>query len=63
MLRLPGSGMTSEELQAFADQASSLYRVAGLKRKPDGSVRPLFDAKFPLKTIQGTDPMHDSPDS
>jgi len=53
MLRWPGSQKTAAELQYVANQASSLYRVAGVKRKPDGSVRYLFDAKFPLKTIQG----------
>jgi hypothetical protein len=53
MLRWPGSQKTPAELQDVADQAGSLYRVAGAKRKPDGSVRYVFDAKFPLKTIQG----------
>ena len=53
MLRLPESQMTAEELRSFSDQANSFYRVAAKKRKPDGSVRLLFDAKFPLKTIQG----------
>jgi retron-type reverse transcriptase len=53
MLRWPGSQKTAAELQYIANQAGSLYRVAGTKRKPDGSVRYLFDAKFPLKTIQG----------
>ena len=53
MLRWPGCQKSPAELQRVADQANSLYRVAGVKRKPDGTVRHLFDAKFPLKTIQG----------
>jgi retron-type reverse transcriptase len=53
MLRWPGSQKTPGELLYVADQASSLYRAAGAKRKADGSVRHIFDAKFPLKTIQG----------
>ena len=53
MLRWPGCRKTPAELQYVADRASCLYRVAGAKRKPDGSVRDIFDAKFPLKTIQG----------
>jgi retron-type reverse transcriptase len=53
MLRWPGCHQAAAELQHVANQATSLYRVAGAKRKPDGSVRYVFDAKFPLKTIQG----------
>jgi hypothetical protein len=53
MLRFPGSQSTPSELLEIAERASSLYRIAGRKRKPDGSVRMVFDAKFPLKTIQG----------
>ena len=52
MLRCPGAE-TVEGLLRLADHASSLYRIAGRKRKPDGSERILLDAKFPLKTVQG----------
>ena len=51
MLRCPGAE-TPEGLLKLAEEASSLYRVAGRKRKSDGSERILLDAKFPLKTVQ-----------
>lgn len=52
MLRCPGAEATPEGLLKLAGEASSLYRVAGKKRKSDGSERILLDAKFPLKTVQ-----------
>ena len=52
MLRCPGAE-TVGGLLKLADEADSLYRIAGRKRKSDGSVRILFDAKFPLKTAHG----------
>jgi len=52
MLRCPGAE-TTDGLSKLADEAESLYRIAGRKRKSDGSVRILFDARFPLKTVHG----------
>lgn len=52
MLRCPGA-QTADGLSKLADGAGSLYRIAGRKRKSDGSVRIFFDAKFPLKTVHG----------
>lgn len=53
ILRCPGSEATEESLLQLAAQASTLYRPAGRKRKSDGTIREIFDAKFPLKTVQG----------
>ncbi len=52
MLRCPGAE-TADGLSKLAEEASSLYRIAGRKRKSDGSVRIFFDARFPLKTVHG----------
>lgn len=52
MLRCPDAE-TVDGLLRLADEAGSLYRIAGRKRKSDGSVRILYDAKFPLKTVHG----------
>ena len=35
-----------------AEKASSEYRCAGKKRKPDGTLRIFWDARYPLKKIQ-----------
>lgn len=51
MLRCPGTD-TVEGLLRLADEASDLYRIAGRKRKADGSARILLDARYPLKTVQ-----------
>ncbi len=53
MLRCPGAEATPQELMRVAEQANSLYRKVASKRKPDGTAREIFDAKFPLKSIQG----------
>jgi retron-type reverse transcriptase len=52
ILRVPGSQLTEGELLRLAEQADSLYRVAGEIPKPDGTVRVILDAKLPLKAIQ-----------
>lgn len=39
-------------LVEVAEIASSEYRRAGKKRKPDGTIRILWDARYPLKLIQ-----------
>ena len=51
MLRCPDAE-TPDGLLRLADQANSLYRIAGRKRKSDGTERVLLDAKYPLKTVQ-----------
>jgi len=51
ILRIPGSQLTEAELLGAAERASFLYRIAGEIPKPDGSVRVVLDAKFPLKAI------------
>jgi hypothetical protein len=53
ILRCPGSEATEESILRLAAQANTLYRRAGSKPKPDGTFREIFDAKFPLKTVQG----------
>jgi len=52
MLRWKGCLRSGAELLAIAGKASSLYRIAGRRKKPDGSERILLDALFPLKSIQ-----------
>lgn len=39
-------------LAGVAEHAASEYRIAGRKKKPDGSIRLLWDARYPLKLIQ-----------
>jgi len=37
-------GLTQEELLDLANQSDSLYRIASLKEKPDGTIRVTYDA-------------------
>ncbi len=45
-------GLKPATLIDVAEKASSEYRRAGKKRKPDGTVRIFWDARYPLKAIQ-----------
>ena len=45
-------GLEPSQLIDMAERASSEYRRAGRKKKPDGAIRILWDARYPLKQIQ-----------
>lgn len=45
-------GLEPSMLIDVAEKASSEYRRAGRKWKPDGTIRILWDARYPLKKIQ-----------